>query len=75
MPGLYFPGRRKVENTVISPYMEKTSPISIEQIETELRMVIINYLIFALFPLGMGSDKVLRRSNADLEGNFDNHES
>ena len=55
--------------------MEKTSPISIEQIETELRMVIINYLIFALFPLGMGSDKVLRRSNADLEGNFDNHES
>ena len=38
-------------------------------------MVIINYLIFALFPLGMGSDKVLWRSNADLEGNIDNHDT
>ena len=38
-------------------------------------MVIIKYLIFALFPLGMGSDKVLRRSNADLEGNIDNHDT
>jgi len=38
-------------------------------------MVIINYLILGLFPLGMGSDKVLWRSNSDLEGNFDNHDT
>ena len=31
MPGLYFPGERKVENTSISQLMKKTFPISIDQ--------------------------------------------